>query len=137
MSLHWPAPTAAFSRADTRRPGYLSAARWAADRGFTPVLRPAGGHLVAYHSGCLVVDVLGRHPDPRRQVERRFALFAAALAAGFATLGVPARVGPVPREYCPGRFSVTAGGPAVITSAGTLKPGRMWTNARAIFLPTT
>lgn len=112
-----PPPTAAFSRLDTLAPGYPAAAATARALGFTPVVRPAGGHLAAYDGGALVVDVLARHPDPPGGTERRFAALANALAEGLRSLGLDTRVGPVPGEYCPGRYSVNVGGRAKV--AGT------------------
>ena len=72
--------------------------------------RPAGGRLAAYHEGALVLDLVARHPQARDDFRERFAVLGAQLAAGLRTLGVPAGVGPVPGEYCPGEFSVNAAG---------------------------
>ena len=105
-----PRPTAAFSRRDTLSSGYPQAAAAVRRHGFEPVIRPAGGHLAAYHEGALILDVLARHPDPAADIEHRFRTFGQAIASALSTLGIDARVGPVPGEYCPGRFSVNAGG---------------------------
>jgi lipoate-protein ligase A len=66
--------------------------------------------LAAYHRGAVVLDLVAPHPEARRHVRERFRTAAEALAAGLRELGVDARVGPVPGEYCPGEFSVNAGG---------------------------
>lgn len=110
LSVHQPVPTAAFSRRDTLASGYPSAAAAARAHGFEPVVRPVGGRLAAYHEGALVVDVVARHPNPRVGISARFRQFGEAVAAALVTLGVDARVGPVPGEYCAGEFSVNAGG---------------------------
>lgn len=110
LEISRPGPTAAFSRRDTLAPGYPAAADAARRHGFEPVVRPAGGRLAAYHHGAVVVDLLARHPAPAAETDQRFAAFAGAVAAALKALGVDARVGPVPGEYCPGRFSVNAGG---------------------------
>jgi octanoyl-[GcvH]:protein N-octanoyltransferase len=105
-----PLPTAAFSRRDTLAPGFPDAAAAAADHGFAPVVRPAGGRLAAYHREALVLDLAAPHPAPHSGHRARFAAAAAALADGLRELGVDARPGPVPGEYCPGEFSVNARG---------------------------
>lgn len=110
LRVHSPAPTAAFSRLDSLAPGYPPAAGAVAALGFAPVVRPAGGRLAAYHRRALVLDLVAPHPDPRHDHRGRFAAAASALAAGLRELGVDARPGPVPGEYCPGDFSVNARG---------------------------
>src|SRR4029079_2311028 len=68
------------------------------------------GRLAAYHEGALVLDLVARHPHPRDDFRGRFAVLGEQLAAGLRDLGVPAGVGAVPGEYCPGEFSVNAAG---------------------------
>jgi octanoyl-[GcvH]:protein N-octanoyltransferase len=110
LRVHSPAPTAAFSRLDSLAPGYAAAADASAALGFAPVVRPAGGRLAAYHRDALVLDLVAPHPDPRAGHRARFAAVAATLAEGLRELGVDARPGPVPGEYCPGEHSVNARG---------------------------
>jgi octanoyl-[GcvH]:protein N-octanoyltransferase len=110
LRVHRPAPTAAFCRRDTRPDGYPAAAEAVRACGFEPVLRRTGGRLAAYHGGALVLDLVTTHHQPRRDMQERFRLFAQALVAALRTVGVDARVGPVPGEYCPGTFSVNAAG---------------------------
>jgi lipoate-protein ligase A len=110
LRVHHPQPTAAFSRLDSLAPGYGAAWTAAAAHGFAPVIRPAGGRLAAYHEGALVLDLVASHPEPRVGHRGRFATAAAALVDGLCELGVDARVGPVPGEYCPGDYSVNARG---------------------------
>ena len=110
LRVHSPHPTAAFSRIDALADGFPAAQDAARRHGFAPVVRPAGGRLAAYHEGALVLDLVARHRQARDDFRERFAVLGAQLAAGLRTLGVPAGVGPVPGEYCPGEFSVNAGG---------------------------
>ena len=110
LRVHSPRPTAAFSRVDSLSAGFPAAEEAARAHGFAPVTRPAGGRLAAYHEGALVLDLVARHPQARDAFRERFAVLGAQLAAGLRTLGVPAGVGPVPGEYCPGEFSVNATG---------------------------
>jgi lipoate-protein ligase A len=110
LRVHRPRPTAAFSRVDSLAPGFPAAQDAARAHGFVPVVRPAGGRLAAYHQGALVLDLVAPHLEARRYIRERFHTAAEALAGGLRELGVDARVGPVPGEYCPGDFSVNAGG---------------------------
>jgi octanoyl-[GcvH]:protein N-octanoyltransferase len=110
LRVHRPRPTAAFSRLDSLAPGFGDASSTAAEHGFAPVVRPAGGRLAAYHDGALVLDLVAPHPDARAGHRARFAIAAEALVDGLRELGVDARVGPVPGEYCPGDYSVNARG---------------------------
>ena len=57
-----------------------------------------------------MLDLVVAHPDPRAGHRERFAAAGACLAGGLRALGVDARVGRVPGEYCPGDHSVNAGG---------------------------
>jgi lipoate-protein ligase A len=108
--VYRPAPTVAFGRLDRLRPGFDDAVAAARAHGFEPVLRAPGGHAVAYHEGCLGVDELLGEADPIAGMHSRFAASGERLAGALASLGVDARVGPVPREFCPGEFTVNARG---------------------------
>ena len=110
LRIHRPRPTAAFSRRDSLQAGFPAAADSARAHGFEPVVRPAGGRLAAYHRGSVVLDLVARHPEPRRHYRERFHAFGGCLAEALTGLGVDARLGPVPGEYCPGEFSINATG---------------------------
>lgn len=110
LRLYRPAPTAAFSRRDTLAPGYSVAHSAATGQGFSPVTRPAGGRLACYHRGCLVLDLVAAHPYARQHIRERFRMLGRLLATTLREIGVTAGVGAVPGEYCPGEFSVNAGG---------------------------
>lgn len=103
-------PVAAFAPRDTMLKGYAEAAAAMRAHGFAPVERRTGGQLAVYDEGALVIDLVAPHPDPRPHVIERFADFSGALAAALINLGIDARVGMVPGEYCPGDYSVNAGG---------------------------
>lgn len=112
-------PTAAFSRRDVLLPGYMRAVETALADGFTPVVRPVGGHLAAYDEGSLVLHLWAPHPEPRIGIQQRFALVGDALVSALTELGVPdARVGPVPGEYCDGAWSVNVGGRVKVAGTG-------------------
>lgn len=104
--------TAAFSRRDSRLPGYPAAVESARALGFTSALRTVGGHLAPLHEGTLVVDVIAAAEAPQARTRDRFLRASTAVRAALNQLGVPAQVGELPGEYCPGEFSVNAAGTA-------------------------
>ena len=105
-----PQPTVAFGRRDTFLPGFERAVAAARQRAFTPVVRGAGGRAAAYDGGCLVFDEVMPAEDSMSGIQARFADEAELHARALRGLGVDARVGQVPGEYCPGEFSVNARG---------------------------
>src|SRR5919199_5160659 len=110
VRLYRPAPTLAFGRLDALRPGFAVGAAGARELGFEPVVRAPGGHAVAYHDGCLGIDEALPERDPIAGMQQRFAASGELLAEALRTLGVDARVGRVPGEFCPGDFTVNARG---------------------------
>jgi octanoyl-[GcvH]:protein N-octanoyltransferase len=114
-SLHVYRPTApavAFGRRDIRLSGFADAVAAVRRARFSPCVRAPGGRAVAYTRDALVVD----HVSPDREwpsgLEGRFAEFGELWAGVLRGLGVDARVGEVPGEYCPGSHSVNARGVA-------------------------
>ena len=118
LDLATPLPTAAFSRRDTLLPGFACASAAAERHGFAPAIRPVGGHLAAYDEGSLILHLTAPHPEPRLHIRERFAIFGDAVASGLRSLGVDARVGPVPGEYCDGEFSVNDAGRSKLVGTG-------------------
>jgi lipoate-protein ligase A len=57
-------------------------------------------------------------PDARAGIAARFEQAAELVARALRALGVDARVGEVPGEYCPGRYSVNARGRAKLMGVG-------------------
>jgi lipoate-protein ligase A len=110
LRLYRPAATVAFGRLDTLRPGYAAAAEAARRHGYEPVLRMPGGHAAAYHRQSLGIDIVYAVADPVPGTHERFRETGERLAGALAELGVDARVGEVPGEYCPGAYSVNARG---------------------------
>lgn len=108
LRLYQPVPTVGFSRRDTREPGYRSAVAAAQGLGFEPAVRAPGGRAAAYHRSTLCFDLV--LPDRGADPVQRLAALGGVLVAVLVGLGVDARLGPVPDEYCPGRFSVNGGG---------------------------
>jgi octanoyl-[GcvH]:protein N-octanoyltransferase len=110
LRLFRPHATAAFAPRDTTLPAYAEAAAAMQRLGFTPAERRAGGQLAVYDSSALIIDLVAPHEEPRNDVKERFALFSAAIADALKCFSIEARVGQVPGEYCPGDYSVNAGG---------------------------
>ncbi len=110
LRVYRPAPTLAFGRLDALRPGFAAAAAAARAHGFEPVVRAPGGHAVAYHDGCLVVDEVVPHADPLAGLQERFRSSAETLADALRQVGVDSRVGRVAGEFCPGEHTVNARG---------------------------
>ena len=104
------APVAVFGRRDTHRPGFSQAVNAAERAGFATAIRATGGRAVAYTGRSIVVDHVMPDPDAVAGLEDRFVRFGALLAHALCELGVDARVGAVPGEYCPGEHSVNARG---------------------------
>ncbi|MFC6559686.1 lipoyl protein ligase domain-containing protein [Nonomuraea cavernae] len=119
-------PVVAFSRRDTRNPRFESAAAAVAAHGFAAHVRPVGGSAAPLHEGSLVLDHYGVDPVGVVSPHHRFAAVAEALRAALASLGLDARVGPVPREYCPGDHSVNARGRVKIAGIAQRIRGRSW-----------
>jgi octanoyl-[GcvH]:protein N-octanoyltransferase len=105
-----PHATAAFGRRDSFLPGFARSAAAARRLCFTPVIRGAGGRVAAYDQGCLVFDEIVPAIDSMTGIRARFSAEAELQAQALRSLGVDARVGAVPGEYCPGEFSVNARG---------------------------
>jgi len=110
LRVHRTTPTLALSRRDVLRPGAEQARHQARNLGYTPLTRLAGGRVVAYDEGCVVVDLVGPRRAGDLDVTGRFEEFGARIAAALGSLGVPAACGPVPGEYCPGEHSVNGAG---------------------------
>jgi octanoyl-[GcvH]:protein N-octanoyltransferase len=102
-----PGPTLAFGRLDRARPGFGEACRVASAHGRTPVVRWGGGHAAAYDSECLIVEVLRRHDRSAISgLEDRFRDMVDLVRRALARFGVNLELGELPREYCPGRYSL-------------------------------
>ena len=100
----------AFGRRDVRLPGFADAVAAVRQAGFSPCVRAPGGRAVAYTEQALVVDHVSPDPEWPSGLEGRFEEFGELWTGVLGGLGVDARVGEVPGEYCPGSHSVNARG---------------------------
>ena len=118
VRLHRPGPELAFSKQDAASPGFSAAVAAARGVGFEPVLRLAGGRAAVFHEGTLALARATPAAHPARTTRERFEEVAATITAALRRLGVDARIGEVPGEYCPGAFSVNAGGRLKLAGIG-------------------
>src|SRR5918996_583671 len=108
LRLHHPARELAFSKQDKASAGFGPAVRAARGVGFEPVVRLAGGRAAAFHEGTLAIAWSRPEANPVAGTRARFEELAEIVVAALRRLGVDARVGAVPGEYCPGAWSVNA-----------------------------
>lgn len=104
--IYRPQRTVALTSRDISTDGYNSALIQAEKLGFTPVVRSPGGRAVAYHEECLVFEVLSHDPNPHQLINERFEAIGEVFVESFDRLGISAKLGQVPREFCPGKYSV-------------------------------
>ncbi len=105
-----PPPTAAFSPQDTTHPDYERIKEQTRAHGFEPIERGTGGRLTIFDEHALAVTLIWPHPEPHAHTIRRYDIFSGIIADALKSLGIDARVGELPNEYCPGKFSINAGG---------------------------
>ncbi len=98
----------AFGRRDTVDPGYDAARRAALASGFAAVERLAGGKAAVFHEATLAYAWAIPEPRPRETIHARFEMISSIVVEALTSLGIDARVGEVPGEYCPGSYSVNA-----------------------------
>lgn len=118
LRLHRPARELAFSKQDRAAPGFERAIAEARRSGFEPVVRLAGGRAAAFHEGSLAIAWASAQERPVEGTRERFELVAGIVVGALTRLGVDARIGEVPGEYCPGAWSVNAGGEIKLAGLG-------------------
>ena len=118
LRLHQPGPIVAFGRADRVTPGYQAAVRAARAHGFEAVERLAGGRAAVFHEQTLAFSLAMPVIEPKSGIHERFELVATLMADAFESLGVDARIGELPGEYCPGQWSVNVGGRFKVMGVG-------------------
>jgi lipoate-protein ligase A len=108
----------AFSKQDANSPGFERAVVAAREAGFAPVLRMAGGRAAVFHEGTLAIAHASPAGRPTEGTRARFEQTGEWLVAALGRLGLDARVGEIPGEYCPGAFSVNLGGRIKVAGLG-------------------
>jgi octanoyl-[GcvH]:protein N-octanoyltransferase len=113
-----PGAMVAFGKQDVSSPGYAEAAGAARDHGFDAVKRLAGGRAAVFHEQTVAFAWAERNADPWPGTHDRFRAVAAAIERALQALGVDARTGAVPDEYCPGEYSINARGRTKLVGIG-------------------
>jgi lipoate-protein ligase A len=118
IRIHRPGNEVAFGRQDIASPGYEAAAEAARSAGFAAVERLAGGRAAVFHQGTVAIARSYADPEPPKRTYARFEEMAELIAEALRGLGVDARVGEIPGEYCPGAYSVNARGETKLAGIG-------------------
>lgn len=118
LRLYRPGAVVAFGPQDASSDGYRQAVEAARDRGFGAVLRLAGGRAAVCHQQTIAFSWTIPQADPRNDISQRFEALAGIMVGAFKSLGIDARVGEVPGEYCPGAYSVNARGQNKLMGVG-------------------
>ena len=118
LRLYAPDDAVLFSLLDARRPGFARAVEVARERGFGAVLRLAGGHAAVFTTRTLAFSWARPAEDARASTRARFDDMVEITVEALSMLGVDARAGEVPGEYCPGEHSVGAGGRTKLMGVG-------------------
>jgi lipoate-protein ligase A len=118
LRLWRPTDALAFSVTDRTRTGFPAAVAAARAAGFEPFLRLAGGHAAVYAREAVAFAWAIPAADARLGIGERFAEASGIAATALRALGVDARIGEVPGEYCPGSHSVNARGAAKLMGVG-------------------
>ena len=118
LRLYRPGPVVAFGPQDVADPRFAQAAAAARRGGFASVLRLAGGRAAVFHEDTIAFSWALPDPAPRARIRERFEETAEIIAEALRQVGITARVGEVPGEYCPGEFSVNARGRKKLMGVG-------------------
>ena len=118
LRLHATDEILAFSVLDRTRAGFPRAVEAARAAGFAPILRLAGGRAALFHRATLAFAWSRPLPEPRVGIHQRFREMAEILRATLRSLGADAEIGQVPGEYCPGDYSIHAGGRVKLAGIG-------------------
>jgi octanoyl-[GcvH]:protein N-octanoyltransferase len=118
LRLHRPADVVAFGPRDRVAPGFGRAVAAAREHGFASIERLAGGRAAVFHQGTIAFSWAIPDPSAREGIRRRFDEIAGIMVEALRSLGVDARVGEVPGEYCPGEHSVNARGRTKLVGVG-------------------
>jgi octanoyl-[GcvH]:protein N-octanoyltransferase len=113
-----PGRVVAFGKRDVLAAGYARAVEAAQAAGYASVTRVGGGRAAVFHEGTLELAHAVADPDPRPGIHKRFEAEATLVAEALRSLGIDARVGEIPGEYCPGQWSVNAGGRVKLAGLG-------------------
>lgn len=118
LRIAHPGAIVAFGKRDVISESYPVAVRVARDGGFEAIERLAGGRAAVFHDQTISFAHAIPDADPRTRVGERFDLTSGLVVRALQRLGIDARVGEVPGEYCPGADSVNARGERKLMGVG-------------------
>lgn len=118
LRLYAPDDAVLFSVLDATRPGFAAAVEKATARRFAAVMRLVGGSAAVFARETLAFAWSAPAPDLRSGIQARFEETSAWIAEALDGLGVDARIGEIPGEYCPGDWSVNARGRSKLMGVG-------------------
>lgn len=116
--VHRTGRSLAFGRIDRLAPGYPRALEISREHGYEPVERMAGGRAAVFHEGTVAFSKATKEAALRGGLHGRFDEMSEIVAAALRRLGIDARVGEIPGEYCPGEWSVNWAGRAKLAGVG-------------------
>ncbi|MEN8114055.1 MAG: lipoate--protein ligase family protein [Actinomycetota bacterium] len=116
--ISFPGRVLAFGPRDRLEPGFGDAVGAARSLGYSPIIRLPGGRAAAFHEGAISFSWTSPNPDAVRDIRPRFVEVAGLVVDALARLSVDAGVGEIPGEYCPGEFSINAGGKVKLAGLG-------------------
>jgi octanoyl-[GcvH]:protein N-octanoyltransferase len=123
-----PPPAISFGRLDLLSDRVAAAVAAARSAGYEPVRRLAGGRVAAIGAGTVCVG--WAYPSPEMTgMQERYGTAAAVVVGALERAGMPARVGELPGEWCPGSWSVIAGGAKAGGLAQRVVRGGAWAEA--------
>lgn len=118
LRLYAPDRALLFSSLDARRPGYARALSLADAADCPALIRLAGGHAALFLEESIAFAWASPDPSARLHIRQRFEVVAEWIKTSLQRLGLDARVGPVPGEYCPGQYSLNIGGRVKVMGMG-------------------
>ena len=118
VRLARPGAMVAFGKQDVSSPWFVEAVAAARDGGFDAVKRLAGGRAAVFHDETVAFAWARATSDPWPGTHNRFREISGGLERALRAIGVDARVGEIPGEYCPGEYSVNAGGRTKLVGIG-------------------
>lgn len=118
LRLSRPSSIVAVSSRDARTTGFAAAVAATSAAGFTPVLRLAGGRPAVFTPATIAFSWSVPTDAPSAGIAERFSILSTCLAEAARSLGLDARVGEIPGEYCPGSSSVNVAGTHKVAGVG-------------------
>lgn len=118
LQIGRPHRVVAFGRRDAVTSGFDRAVAIAIDSGFDPTIRLAGGRAVVFHEHVVRFSWTVPTPDPVRNMHTLFQVVTDSVIDTLGSFEVSATAGELPREYCPGKYSVSVRGGGKVMGSG-------------------